>query len=330
MTSIAVIGAGMAGLTVAAGLRDRANVVVFEKSRGLGGRMATRRAEPYAFDHGAQYFRARSPEFRAFLREYSERGIVRSWHARYVELHRSRKLSSEQWSDEDPCYVASPGMNALAKALAEELDVRLSTRVANVRRFAGKWRLRDEHERDLGDFDWVIAATPAPQAADIIPATFEYSGALRKIRLSGCFTLMLGFAEPLGLRWDAARIHDADVSWIAVNSSKPGRHSESFSIVAQSTNDWAEAHIEDAPEAVLQHLQSEISEITGADAGCAEHRALHRWRYANVGNEESELTLVDDKNRLAACGDWCIEGRVEAAYLSARRIVSKLTAAGVG
>jgi predicted NAD/FAD-dependent oxidoreductase len=57
---------------------------------------------------------------------------------------------------------------------------------------------------------------------------------------------------------------------------------------------------------------------------------LHRWRYANVGNEESELTLVDDKNRLAACGDWCSEGRVEAAYLSARRIVSKLTAAGVG
>lgn len=325
MTSIAVIGAGMAGLTLAAGLHDRASVVVFEKSRGLGGRMATRRAEPYAFDHGAQYFRARTPEFRAFLGEFAERGIISPWHARYVELDRGRELSRDEWSDSDPCYVASPSMNALAKTLAETLDVRLRTRVTEIRRSAGKWRLRGEDGSEVGDFDWVIAATPAPQATDVMPTVFEHRMALRNVRLSGCFTLMLGFAQPLGLTWDAARIHDADVSWIAVNSSKPGRRREHFSLVAQSSNDWADAHIEDAREAVTQHLLSQVSEITGEDAGCAEHIALHRWRYANVSDEAGDLTLVDDNNRLAACGDWCNEGRVEAAFRSAKRVLSRLS-----
>ncbi|MDH3509135.1 MAG: FAD-dependent oxidoreductase [Gammaproteobacteria bacterium] len=324
MTTIAVIGAGLAGLTFAAGLHSRARVVVFEKSRGLSGRMATRRADPYAFDHGAQYFRARTRDFRSFLHDYAERGIVHPWHARYVELDRNREISSELWSDTNPCYVAAPAMNSLAKALAAEIDIRLQTRVAGMRTVAGKWQLRDEDGGELGNFDWVIAAIPAPQAVDLMPATFEHGTALRGVRLSACFTLMLGFEQPLDFGWDAARIHDADVSWIAVNSSKPGRNPDHFSVVAQSSNDWADAHIEDDPKAVTRHLSEEIRAITGEDPAAATHRALHRWRYANLGSEQSDASLVDERNRLAACGDWCGGGRVEAAFLAARRICARV------
>lgn len=321
---IAIVGAGLAGLTIAGALRGRASVVVFEKSRGLGGRMATRRAEPYAFDHGAQYFRARTPDFKRLLKIYADRGIVLPWHARYAELDRNRELCAELWPDSDPCYVASPAMNSLAKALGVDTDVRLQTRVTGIKRYAGSWRLRGEDGSELGDFDWVIAATPAPQAADLMPAAFEHGTTLRAAKLSASFTLMLGFEQPLELGWDAARIHAADLSWIAVNSSKPGRNPEHFSVVAQSSNAWADAHVEDDLQAVARHLSEEFRAITGEDPATAVHRALHRWRFANPSTDEVDLTLVDEANRLAACGDWCGAGRVESAFLAAQRISTRV------
>jgi len=157
----------------------------------------------------------------------------------------------------------------------------------------------------------------------VMPAAFEHGTALRGAKLSACFTLMLGFEQPLGFGWDAARIHDADVSWIAVNSSKPGRNPEHFSVVAQSSNDWADAHIEDDLEAVTRHLSDEIRAITGEDPAAA-HCVLHRWRFANSGSDEIDLTLVDETNRLAACGDWCGGGRVESAFFAARRICARV------
>ncbi|MFZ9092741.1 MAG: NAD(P)-binding protein [Planctomycetaceae bacterium] len=44
MKSVAIIGAGLSGLTLANRLQNRAEVTVFEKSGGFGGRMATRHA----------------------------------------------------------------------------------------------------------------------------------------------------------------------------------------------------------------------------------------------------------------------------------------------
>jgi len=324
MTTIAIIGAGLAGLTVAQGLRDRADVVVFDKSRGLGGRMATRRADPYAFDHGAQYLRARSAEFKAFLAPYIDQGIVRPWHARYVELDRDHLMSEERWDDADPRYVGVPAMNEPAKQLAGGLDVRLQELVTGITRWAGRWRLHGDDGSKLGEFDWVLSAIPAQQAAALMPASFSQIRTVREVRLAGCYALMLGFTEPLDLDWHAARIHDADVSWIAVNSSKPGRDPTRFSLVAQSSNSWAEAHIDDDPASVQRHLLKEIGEITGQDPTGAEHCVLHRWRYANLDRRDGKLALLDPEKRLAACGDWCGEGRVEAAFTSARDILSAL------
>ncbi len=85
MTRVAVVGAGLSGLTLAARLRAHADVTVFEKSRGYGGRLATRRAAPFAFDHGAQFFTARTTAFREFLAPLIEAGVVDTWLARFTE-----------------------------------------------------------------------------------------------------------------------------------------------------------------------------------------------------------------------------------------------------
>ena len=66
MRRVAVIGAGLSGLA-ARELSESSEVTVFEKSRGYGGRMATRYGGDFEFDHGAQFFTARSAEFQEFL-----------------------------------------------------------------------------------------------------------------------------------------------------------------------------------------------------------------------------------------------------------------------
>ena len=63
---IAVVGAGIAGLSCATELQQAgATVRIFEKSGGAAGRMSTRRGEDWQCDHGAQYFTARDPGFLA-------------------------------------------------------------------------------------------------------------------------------------------------------------------------------------------------------------------------------------------------------------------------
>ena len=52
---LVVVGAGLAGLTAAQALTDAFDVIVLDKGRGFGGRMATRRIGDATFDHGAQF-----------------------------------------------------------------------------------------------------------------------------------------------------------------------------------------------------------------------------------------------------------------------------------
>ena len=89
---IAVIGAGIAGITFARQLAENANVTVFEKSRGYGGRMSVRRSGHWQFDHGAQFFTARSQQFRQLIEELARQDIVAQWHPKITTIQLARNL----------------------------------------------------------------------------------------------------------------------------------------------------------------------------------------------------------------------------------------------
>ena len=91
MKDIAIIGAGLSGLTVANYLKDYANITIFEKARGVSGRLSTRRVGPFCFDHGAQFFRTRTNEFKAFIAPMIKEGVVAHWDAHFVEIE-NRKI----------------------------------------------------------------------------------------------------------------------------------------------------------------------------------------------------------------------------------------------
>jgi renalase len=311
---IAIIGTGISGITIAQNLKDFANVSLFEKSRGVGGRMASRRSGPYEFDHGAQFFTAKSENFKKFISPLIEKNVIQQWNARFAEFKNNKVLRRIAWNSEYPHYVGSPGMNSIPIYLSKGLDIKLNIKVDKIiRKSNNDWELFDDNLNNLGRFDWIISTAPAVQSAEILPECFKQRNDLLNKKMVGCFSLMLGFKAAPPLEWDAALISDSDISWVSINSSKPGR-ARSFSMLVHSTNAWAENHLSDDPHSVISYLSKETTRIIGHDTNHANHIGLHAWRYANIGKQDKSDLLIDYDNRLAACGDWLSHGRIESAF----------------
>ena len=327
MLNIAIIGAGLSGLTAANILREHANVTVFDKAKGPSGRLATRRADPYSFDHGCQFFIAKSNAFQDFLAPMLRYGVLKCWNATFVEIENRQITKSRQWDAQKPHYVGSPSMNAVGKYLSQGLNIVLETAVTTVGKTPTGWLLRDDIGQELGQFDWVISAIPAQQAAKIWPDDTSFYGKIKTTKMEGCFTLMLGFEAGISLDYQAALVCDEDISWISVNSSKPDRNAAA-SLLVHSTNSWASQHDNMDRNDALRYLLEQVSLVIGQDLSHADHKAIHQWRYANCQKRSGETHFIDHDSRSGACGDWLIRGRAEAAFTSgfsiAQDILSRL------
>lgn len=151
---VVVIGAGLAGLTAARRLAGSADVVVLDKGRGVGGRMATRRIGEATLDHGAQFLTAHTAEFAAAVDGWQHSGVVRPWFTGQVGPSGIRK-------DGHVRYRGVPGMSAIPKHVAAGLDVRLAVRVGAVRATRHEWLVQTA-DGDLAA-DAVVLTTPVPQ-----------------------------------------------------------------------------------------------------------------------------------------------------------------------
>lgn len=332
MIKIAIIGAGLSGLSAAHLLKNHAHITVFEKARGVSGRMSTRRAEPYFFDHGAQYFTARTSAFKAFIQPLIDQEIIQPWHANYVKIDGNTIQTSPDCGNDELRYVGSPSMSMVTKHLAEDLTVHLNTRITDITR-KETWCLQDENDQRYEGFDWVIITSPAPQTADLLPETFRYYDEVKAVKMQACFSLMLGFSQPLALEFETAHITNADISWLSVNSKKPNRIGQ-YSLLVHSCADYAERHIDEDRNDVMQHLIAETSRVVGHDVSTADYKAIHGWRYANNvavnkvtannATANNQPLLLDQALQLAVCGDWCVGGRVEGAFTSAYQLADAM------
>ena len=319
---IAIIGAGLSGLTAAINLDRTADITLFEKSKRPGGRICTRYVDSYNFDHGAQFFTARSAEFKEFLKPLIKSGVVDNWKARWIEVKDNRIISRQQWSDDLPRYVGVPSMSVIGKYLSKNLNIKLNTEVS-IQKSPKGWSVIDCDGEVFDHYDWVISSIPAEQSLKLLPDYFSYHDALKQKKMLGCYSLMLGFDEALDLDWDAAQLTGTDISWIAVNSSKPGRSGD-YSLLVHSTNDWAEEHLDDDVDTVKEYLCSQVAEIIGQNVYSAQHVDLHRWRYANIPRQDQNTLYIDSEFKLAACGDWCKKGRIEEAFRSGFELAKEM------
>jgi len=307
---VAIIGAGISGLTLAQHLKEHVDVAVFEKARGVGGRMSTRYADPFYFDHGTQYFTARSKKFQSFLAPLIEEGLIAPWEGKVVTLQVDKKTTDRLWFE--PHYVAAPHMNALCKKLAQGLTVQTNTEIAPLlEQSENGWQLFDKDGKELGAFDWVISTAPPAQTTRLFSGFIAEDSPLHSVQMQGCYTVMIGFDRPWDKPWIAAKIIDNPIKWISINSTKPARDTNVTAIVAHSCNAWADAHMDDDMNEAQAFLLEQFEKVTGIACVAADYLSTHRWKYAIVNETEISGVYVDTQKNLAATSDWASTSRIE-------------------
>ncbi len=321
---VAVIGAGLSGLVVAQALQDNGHEVkVFEKARGAGGRMSTRRASQYAFDHGAQYFTVRDPRFKQRVDSWIASGIVRPWDGR-IGVIRDGQIHKEKGSHSR--FVGVPGMSAVGRHLAQDLNILWSTRIVKIQKEDnGDTALFADHGGRLGAYDVVIATAPAEQSAQLIAGQTPMAKQLSSIEMTPCWAVMLAFADPLNLPFDGAFFHGSELSWVARNSSKPNRPKEE-SWVLHADPDWSSDHFGLSPAKVIQHLTTALFNAVPRDPIEPCFAAAHRWTYARARQALSIGAMWDPLAKIGVCGDWCNGSRIEGAFLSGAAMAGRVLA----
>lgn len=311
--SVAIVGAGMAGLACATSLvLDIPEVRVFERGLHAGGRMASYRARGYEFDAGAQYFTAHDEPFCEALEGWLLEGVVQPWQGWVVEVDRGNFMSR----DAMPRYVGTPNMGALARHLGELCQVRVGTEVMRLMPEGEGLRLIDRLGEDLGRYDLVVLALPPAAAQRLVePLSPDLAGRLAGVQMTPGWTVLLGFDEPLDVPYDAAYVTRSPLNWVARNSSKP-RRAEREAWVLHATPEWTETRQELAPEDVIQALLKAFAEATGQRLPKPRVRAARFWREAMPLGGQDTPFLFDAGARLGLCGDWCVSPRLEGAFRS--------------
>ena len=329
--NIAIIGAGIAGITAARTLVQAGHHVhVFEKSRGAGGRMSTRETNFGTFDHGAQYFTVRDPRFSLAIQAVpGTTDICRPWSANAVRvLDPLGHVFEAARATQEAHFVAKPGMNALVRHWAEPLGKAISynTQVNHLERGAkGLWTVHTEAKKFTG-FDHVLLAIPVLQAESLLKASSKEAAnaqwfkAMDAVDVAPCWTMMVAFpnaTQPnlhIGPQWNAARSIHHRIAWLTRESSKPGRGKvERWTVQASAA--WSAEHITDTEARVTAKLLRAFAELTGIRAEPA-HAQVHRWLYAKTIKPLGVSYQYNPANGLGTCGDWHLGHRVEDAFVS--------------
>lgn len=322
MARIAIIGAGMAALSALAVLRQHGHQVeLFEKSRGTGGRLASKRGQQASWDMGAQYIKANSPEFARTLADWHQQGLVEPWAVTPWVLENG---SARPSPDDQLRYAAPSRMTSLSRALAEPATaLHTSTRITALQQAGQRWQVQSEQNEIFADFDAVIVTTPPAQAEPLVSSSTTLSSACQNAHMLPCWTLLLAFEQPLTTAFDAAFVKDGPIQWLARNSSKPGRAAlETWVIMAR--HDWSHSCIDHTRPWVEQQLISAFWQLLGQDAVKPLESWLHRWLYALPQQPSGSGFALDHQQKLALCGDWLHSASVEGAWLSGQAAATAL------
>lgn len=326
---VLVVGAGIAGLTAAKHLRAAGqNVLVLEKSRGLGGRAATRRWEGMPVDHGAQFFTARSPAFTAQVEDWLGRGVCFEW-AR--GLHRATNEGPKPPDgDNFPRYACREGMSSLGRDLGgpDPSFVLRESKVTTIHTHASAWEVRTEDGRTFRSHALIMTAPPPQSAALLETAVPEAARQLSAIPMAPCLALAARYPRR-EFPWRGIQApEDPMVSWIGHDTSKRLElHADTSVVIIHASAEFSRRNF-DAGESVLaRQLLDAASRIAGENLSAPSSIFLQRWRYALGADHGGESALLfPAETPLVLGGDAIAGGKIEGAWLSGREAARLLSA----
>jgi renalase len=331
--TVAVIGAGIAGATVAHALALAGHQVhVFDKARGPGGRLATRRVEwvdrqehaaTTRLDHGALGITASSPAFQAFV----DLALSAGWLAEWKPRLSPGSLPLEEGA---MWYVSVPDMPALCRHLLDGVPRSLSFAVDSLHQGPLGWQVQAGGVCHASKFDAVLLALPPAQAAPLLnPHRLDWARHASTALMQPCWTL-IGISDDLepDSGWDLARPPSGPLAWVLRNDARPGRTSVPGEAhwVAHARTGWSGRNLEQPAAWVQQQMQAALADCVGRPIDWY-HCAVHRWRYALPqahGAAPAASIWWDAAQGLGVCGDFLGGCGVEGAWLSAQALSAAL------
>ena len=306
-----IIGAGIAGLA-AGRIAQQAgqSVMVIDKGRRVGGRVSTRRADGFLFNHGAQFATSTSADFSNILGAAAAAGMATDW----------------QIDTAKTVMVGTPMMRALPMFLAGNLPIQQNRRIARIIRKTDHIQCIDTND-EMVTARQVICSAPAPQTAALLADDYpDLAATASHAVYAPCLTVMLGLADDTMLPDMPIRSPQHDIGWAMRETARPAalRHRPALTIQADAA--WSDSHKDDSPDKIITQLIEKYQLATGCQVGEVLHAQAHRWIYAKVITPALKDALICQDN-LAIAGDWLSGARIEHAFTSGQRAFQALNPA---
>lgn len=336
---IGIIGAGIAGLTAGRELAKAGHeVTILEKSRGYGGRMATRYAgknNETILDHGLSHFSVDSVHFQKFVDELKKEGLIKRWGENIALFDGETFYQKNPYPLNKVSYTATDGMNKIGKYLSRWVDVKTETTVGGLtyigfnRRKKRSWMINLSAGNTF-EADAVIIATPAPQAYGILNTSTNKTNALKIVReiddvhYTPCYTLMAGYGDRELPDWEGVVCKNSPLEYISNEAAKKNR-SQECSFVVRATPEFTRSLRGKSEEIIKKEMHDKLASVIGGWAMAPQWSQVHLWRYnravKTLDRPYIELEVQDAP--LALIGDYFRGNTVDDAYCSAINLAEK-------
>lgn len=317
-SQVAIIGAGVAGLSAAQRLHQNGvSVVVFDKGRRLGGRISTRIQYERQFDFGAQYLTPHSRKSAVLFSKWRKAGWITQWRPVAYELPERKKIDTSSW------HVALPSQESLARNLARDLEVKSRTTIVGIKGGVGNRNLVTKSGETHGPFEVVLVTCPAEQSSQLLEPFPELRQLADQVQTRPCLATMVMFEEEVAVDFEAAFLEDSCLAWVARDSSKPDRP-EQECWVLHASEEWSQAHLDAPLEKTASGMLSAFSKLSPIELPPVSYARAHRWRYA-IPRVPLELPFCfDEMIKIGVAGDWCNTPNVDGAYWSGHDLAEAL------
>lgn len=318
---IAVIGTGLAGLSCAQTLqRAGYQVSCFDKARGVGGRLSSRRTEQTVFDHGSPYFEVNDAGFGHQIQVWQQQGAVSEWHTPIAEYQ------AGQWGpiEHASCYVGTPQMNTMARCISADLPCYFRHHLLQLRHDGHQWTLHFKDQQDH-HADQVILAMPAPQVASLLEQTHPFITQVQSVVMQPLWVLMLELMHmPVLPHASILMLHDPVLRLVIQNHQKPNRPNIP-TLVLHGDLGWSMQHVDADPAWIAKQMILAFEEMI-AQPLQIKSSMTHCWRYALNTPSLAIKSLYDHHRGLGIAGDWLCGSTVEDAWCSGQHLAHTMMA----
>jgi predicted NAD/FAD-dependent oxidoreductase len=329
MPSIAIIGAGCSGLAAAHEFRDAGyNVTIFEQNQEVGGRVATRKRQGFTYDYGAQYIKRGNPVSVSLITEHFQLAdLIDIAKPVWIFDRDGSILEGDPIQNAEPKWNYRSGLNALAKRMAQGLDIRLQTRIGHLQEGLNDWKLFANQGEHIGDFDRVLITIPASEAVELVNNSHirdrlqeEICVLLEKARYNPLISVMLGYRpvpqeRPFYALVNTDKAHA--ISWLALEHEKsPERTPEGTGLlIAQMAPQYSHENWYRPDSEIISDVAYRIKTLLNESLHDPFFTDVFRWEYALPAEkaDAEQLNALTMPIGLAFCGDAFVGGRVHLA-----------------